>query len=316
VNDIAQVADSSEYGPGEITVTIERSVNGGSPDEDWPQSELTRYVDTNKPAGTFYSPDQVLYSFPDTLLPGYDYKLVIKNNKTGKKVEAETPIIQDFWFAEKNYWNNIQLNRVGFYNNGFYTPFKQAEWNSGVNGRRYQLTVRFHYIEIDLDNSNKTTEKSIDWQFPTTKAPDLKGGDELGTEIDGEDFYKFVASKLEPKSVSNNVDRCIGRGVGVGNPAGVLDFIVDAAGEDFNTYLEVNEPSTGIVQERPEYTNVFDENGNQQAGFFSCRYSIIAQGAKLNESGNNGNSITELKFGQYTSTYGFITKEDNATCPF
>jgi hypothetical protein len=109
--------------------------------------------------------------------------------------------------------------------------------------------------------------------------------------------------------------RCVGRAAGLTNSAGHLDFIVDAAGEDFNTYLEVNEPSTGIVQERPEYTNVFDENGNEQAGFFSARYSIIEEGTQLSTDGNAGTSVTQLKTGQYTGDLGFIAKVDDSKCP-
>ena len=46
-----------------------------------------------------------------------------------------------------------------------------------------------------------------------------------------------------------------------------VEFILSVAGEDLNTYMEVNEPSSSIVQDKPEYTNI--ENG---IGVFSSRY--------------------------------------------
>jgi len=60
-----------------------------------------------------------------------------------------------------------------------------------------------------------------------------------------------------------------------------LDFIVDVAGEEFNTYMEVNAPSTGIVQEKPEYTNVKNDKGEDEIGIFSCRYYEIRPDKKL-----------------------------------
>ena len=36
--------------------------------------------------------------------------------------------------------------------------------------------------------------------------------------------------------------------------------------------MEVNEPSTGIVQEKPEYTNIKNDKGEDEIGIFSCRY--------------------------------------------
>lgn len=301
VSDMAAIADSSEYGADEITVTVERSKNGAIPDKVY---ALTRFTSSSKPSGTFYGPNQVLYKFSDTLLYGYDYKLVIDNNKTGEKVTAVTKIIKDFSFSESSYWN-AEFPKISFYNNGEYKAFKHALWNSAINGRRYQLTIRFHYREKDL-NTGVETDKHLDWVFSKMKSQNLEGGDEMGFDIDGEEFYKYVASTLDPVSSSNNVKRCIGD----------LDFIVSVAGEEFNTYLEVNEPTTGIVQERPEYTNVFDAKGKEQAGFFSARYAIMETGGRFSTSGISGNSVTELKNGTYTTAnYGFVTKVDVTTCP-
>ena len=309
VNDMAQIRDSSEYGPNEIAVTIQRSLDGA---DFVHYANLTPFTGTSKPGGTFYGPEQTLYRFSDTLLPGYDYRLVI-TKESGQQVFAETKIIEKFKFAKTSYWNAL-VPKVSFYKDGNYFPFDHAFWKSAVNGRRYQLTVRFYYTEINLDTGKETIEK-LDWIFPTVKAPDLEGDDEIGSKIDGEDFYRFIGNKLEPIPASDNIIRCIGRAPGGGHPGGDLDFIVDVAGEDFSTYLDVNEPATGIVQERPEYTNVFDDKGNEQAGFFSSRFSMREEGTRLSTSGIAGNSITELKGGQYTGDLGFIVKVNDSKCP-
>ena len=300
--------DSSEYDPSDITVTIEERTVTNAYVGTYP---LIALQDSNKAPGTFYGPIQTLYYFNELSLdPASEYKLVIKKNETGDVVTARTPLVQNFKFANTGFWN-ASKPKVNFFNNGIFGTFKQAKWKSAVNGRRYQLTITFHYYEKPAGLTGPLDHKTLKWTFPTIKAPDLDGDDEIGSEINGEDFYKYVANKLDPISVSNNVDRCIG----------TLDFEVSVGGEDFNTYLDVNEPSTGIVQERPEFTNVFDGNGKEQAGIFSCRYSIIEEGAVLSEAGTVTNSVTELKFGQYTNGYGFtdnadlVGQIDEGVCP-
>ena len=314
VNVMAQVRDSSEYGADEITVVIEATLNGSYKDS----YTLSRVTKSTKEDGTFYSPEHVMYQFTDSLPEEYDYKLVITKTATGEQVFAETKLVRknkgqtnEFRFIPKSYWNKADP-KVNFYANGNYFPFTKAYWQTAENGRRYQLTIRFHYTELNL-TTGATTEKSIDWVFAKEKAPDLEGGDEIGSDIPGEDFYKFIETKLDPPPA--NIKRCIGRAQGAKHMKGQLDFIVDGAGEDFNTYMEVNEPATGIVQERPEYTNVFDQNGNEQAGFFSSRFTIIKEGAVLDPDAIGGNSITELKTGQYTGDLGFIVNTDNSNCP-
>jgi len=292
--------DSSEYDTTAITVTIEEKTSSNAQ-----TYTLNPVQDSNKALGTFYGPIQTLYYFNEPNLdPASDYKLVIKKNETGEVVTASTPLVQNFKFSNTSFWNAAKP-KVPFFHNGVYKSFSHSKWKSAVNGRRYQLKVTFHYYEKPAGQSGPLTHKTLDWLFPIVKAPDLDGGDEIGTVIEGEDFYKYVANKLEPVSVSNNVDRCIGS----------LDFKVSVGGEDLNTYLDVNEPSTGIVQERPEYTNVFDGNGKEQAGIFSCNYSIIEEGAVLSESGTITNSITELKSGPYTIGYGFTDPVEDPTCP-
>ncbi|MBL4754931.1 MAG: hypothetical protein JKY52_15215 [Flavobacteriales bacterium] len=298
-DELAEIRDSSEYKPDEITAQVEKILNGSVK----ATYALNRVTLTNKPSGTFYSPEHVMYQFIDSnLQEGFDYKLTITKTATQEKVTAETELISDFDFWEPNWWNGPK--KVSFFCQGGYQSFNKAEWKSAVNGRRYQLTIRFNYIEKDVISGNETF-KFVDWVFPAVQSPDLDGGDRMGSEIDGEDFYKFIGNKLTPVSSSNNVVRCIGE----------LDFTVDVAAEDFNTYMQVNEPTTGVVQERAEFSNVFDEKGNQQVGFFSARFAINETGAQLSKSCNGGNAVTELKTGPHTGNLGFINKEDDSTCP-
>ena len=47
-----------------------------------------------------------------------------------------------------------------------------------------------------------------------------------------------------------------------------IEFILTAGNEDLNTYMQINEPVTNVVNERPIFTNI--ENG---IGLFGSKYS-------------------------------------------
>jgi hypothetical protein len=72
--------------------------------------------------------------------------------------------------------------------------------------------------------------------------------------VNGDAFYTVVASKIEANFTGVRL-------------AGKVDYIVSAAGVEYDTYLNVNGSSTSLVQDRPEYTNI--ENG---FGLMSSRY--------------------------------------------
>ena len=48
-----------------------------------------------------------------------------------------------------------------------------------------------------------------------------------------------------------------------------IEFVLSCGNEDLNTYMEVNEPATGVVTERPSFTNI--EDG---IGIFGSKYQV------------------------------------------
>jgi hypothetical protein len=69
-----------------------------------------------------------------------------------------------------------------------------------------------------------------------------------------------------------------------------------AGSDDFTTFIDVNEPSTGIIQERPEFTNI--KNG---LGLFSSRVIRVPLTRNLDNS-----SWDSLACGQYTKYTKFV----------
>jgi hypothetical protein len=72
-------------------------------------------------------------------------------------------------------------------------------------------------------------------------------------DIQGVQFYEFIGASLK-------VDGTVYRKMDS------LDFEITGAGQDLANYIQVNTPSQGIVQKKPDYTNI--SNG---VGIFSSR---------------------------------------------
>ncbi len=237
---MAQEPDSSTYGDA-LDVKVEEWENN---------KRLNSFVfDTtsiyNKDSGLFYYPGQIVYKCCASLNQNYKYKLIIKNKD--KIVSSETNLVHDFDIEKPR-----QGQKINFKAN---TPLN-VKWVSAKNGKRYELMIRFHYKEINKHTLD-TLNKYIDWSFGDKKSMTLYGGEEMEIQYHGNQFFSLLENQL---SYNPDIERI----------AGKVDYIFTVVGDELNTYLEVNEPSSSIVQERPEYSNI-----NNGIGIFSCRYQKI-----------------------------------------
>jgi hypothetical protein len=237
-----------------------------------------------------YSGPQVMYYFVEPNLDAeseYNLYITINEGVSGEKeVRGETVLVRTInWTNNVNnllfamnlsYPNSSQINTYPSYN---------TTWNSSAGGKRYHLRWDFTFTEITT--SGDTTYKVIPWDLGTVKSIGTDGDEPLTVTVNGEAFYEFVKSRVP-------IDMNIAKRM---NPR--INFYVTAAGDEMNTYMEVNEPTTGIVQEKPEYTNL--ENS---IGIFSSRYVASVIGKKLNTS-----SMTELSAGQFTGLLGFCSND-------
>ncbi|MBL4656315.1 MAG: hypothetical protein JKY33_10885, partial [Bacteroidia bacterium] len=147
---------------------------------------------TNKEEGVFYDQQQIVYQFFEPNLDeNSDYKLTIINKNTGKVVTATTPIIDAFTITKPTF----QQPTISFYFNDEYKNL-EAEWNTTDDGRRYQLTIRFNYGEKNTAPPFDSTAKYVNWVFSADNATNLKGGIKITKDVSGEEFYKFLASKI------------------------------------------------------------------------------------------------------------------------
>lgn len=273
--DYAKIPDSSMYRPGELTVYM----------DEWDMTShtflRTIYFDTttiyNKEPGdsVFYFPEQLVYKTNSQLKQNYTYKLTIKNNFTGKIITSSTSMIYSFSVQQPDV-----IGRVNFMPGTAST----VEWTSAKGGKRYQLVIRFHYSERPIDDpASPWVPDSLDWTiFQNVQPKTTEGGEQLVRSIAGNTFYSVLAAKIP-------VDPTLKRS------AGRLDYIFSVASEDLNTYMEVTEPSSSIVQYRPPFTNI--TNG---IGLFSSRFVKTLDSLRLSD-----NTLSELHTNPKTSVLGF-----------
>jgi len=242
--EFAQIADSSNY-PNNLEVVVEER-NGNN-------LLRTLVFDTttifNKEPGLFYYPKQVLYRTYAALNQEYSYKLIVRNKSTGKEITAVTPLVKSFSIEKPQAFDRAAFDGEN--------P-KKTEWISAVNGRRYELVIRFHFTEMLAADTSQKTEKYIDMNvFSGIRSPDSDGGVPMEYVYYGSPFFHALNTKV-------TVDPLLIRRVGL------VDFIFSVGADELSTYMDATASGTSIIRERPDYTNI--TNG---IGIFSSRFITI-----------------------------------------
>lgn len=280
----AQIKDSSQY-VNSLNVVLKRIKNGVE------LSSFTLSPDNtiSKDPGAFYGPDQAnaIYSFSSpagTLNTDSQYELVVTNTQTGVTASAQTNLILSAKPTSILSPFSAPAETTPFFN--FVLPNNDdynypVRWISGKNARIYQLVVRLNYV--DSTTSGNITQK-LDWLFPAQKTQGLGGGENMRNDFLGQGFMQFVGNQLEPYSGLE------------ARKALQVELLLMAGGDDLSTFIDVNKPSTGIVQERPEYTNI--SNG---LGVFSTRFNEIPFIKKMSQI-----TTDSLACGQYTQHLKFL----------
>lgn len=267
---MAKVEDSSVYKTDLSAIVNE--MNGNEILRTFQMDTLNLY---NKEDGVFYNPHQlVYYTVIDGILDYRGYDLIV--NVNNKVVKGSTLIVRDF---------NLEKPAFGLTTiNIKYGVDFTTEWLSAVNGKRYEVAVRFHFKELWEGNPD-TVLRYEDWYLGAKKSKDTEGGESMTVIFKGDSFYAWLEDAVEYDDPAQEA-KVTWRGTES------LEWIVAAASEDLNTYMEVNEPSNSIVQEKPEYTNI--ENG---LGIFSSRNSITRVKRIHPETVTNIKNLpTDLKF--------------------
>ncbi|MFT5513799.1 MAG: hypothetical protein ACI8SE_002209 [Bacteroidia bacterium] len=174
----------------------------------------------------------------------YNYELVIVNNNSNKVYRSKANMVGDSEILSPLRENDPRFNIDDDTNRYIYIIYREAP-----QAKMYDCVIRFRYKEYEKTNPSQVRIDSVDWQvFSRKETIRLRGYEEQQTNVRSYLFYDFLSSAME---ADPNIERV---------PID-MGFFLYAAGEDMYTYIEVNQPSIGIVQKKPEFTNITDGLG-------------------------------------------------------
>ena len=261
---------------------------------------LKEFMVGNLQPGIFYEDSQKVYYLEtdnDSLKEENTYHLKVSVPDKGLNFDAETDLIKGSWLNFK-FQTILYLAGSGFKvadvdlattEDGYLE--QTLRWTTAERGKRYELMLRLHYTEVYNDLSEQ--EKYLEWNLGRQISVSSSGGEEMFKDVSGSSFFNFVETQLQNYE---NEDQVMKRVLGMD----AIEIILTAGNEDLNTYMQVNEPVTGIVTERPIFTNV-----NNGIGIFASKYST-----KVSTFLSDG-SMLEICAGQKTSGFKFCCDSAN-----
>ena len=312
LNEYAMIRDSSEYKWEEFTSLRVEEYATGNPDP-----AATHYLQpitiSNKDVnGMFYGPEQTVYYFPTPaggLNTDRKYKLVA-DFVSRPDIFAWTNVIQtiNFNFANLQPNNGVQpgLDLAGTVS-GF-PDYKDVSvyWFPIENAEIYELTLRFYYTEKKyfddaLTQLESSTDKYIDWKIGTYYPEDANNG-QFKAIFNSESFYSFLGNKLISDS---HIRREAGHYDGIKTTA--FELRMGLANDELKTWVDVNNPVSGIIQERPSYTNVVGGLGLFASRARAFKFNIPLSNKNVPYNGN----INALMNGTYTFDLNFCDPNPN-----
>ncbi len=244
---MASIADSLNYNPNNLEVKIDKLSASGNVLE----TKILTDTIIFKEDGLFSVEDNIIYVF-DTdnfLNEEKEYKLTISNLVSGNIISSQTKLIHDLTLMSA--FNNPAY-KMGFYSQTGDFSNTTIEWTHSKNAAIYQMTLFISYTEYGADTIVKTVQKV----YPIIE---YDGNPNMSQQITGEEFFNLLAYNIPS---SSTVNRRINN----------LDILFSVGTADVNTYINLNEPPTGIVQERDLFTNI--DGG---IGLFAARYNKMQE---------------------------------------
>ncbi|MCL2511481.1 MAG: hypothetical protein FWF09_05475 [Bacteroidales bacterium] len=251
---MAQNPDSSLYPVEDLDVRVFEVALGGSSTKLKVDTITILSKDT---LGYFYAPKQRMYRFEkifaksdEAYRPEGIIKIEVENKKTGKIVYAETSLVNSFSVKspQKGYPLNLRPDQFS----------SKFEWSNAKNGRIYDVFYTMRYREgREKDGYNVYTKKSLVWHMGSHSAG------KVGDGTTAENFLynpgAFYAQIVREISSDESLWR---------SPYKEVEVAIWCGSEDLYYYHNINKPSSGISQERPEYTNLKTKIYSEELGAY------------------------------------------------
>lgn len=242
---MAQQRDSSNYQPGEISVILQKiNPNTGQV----LQTITCDTISLAKEDGVFYSGPQLLYYTTTPVDSTSEYNLIINRSSDAATITSSTPIVKPITIQQPSS-PTAQLSLAT-------TASYFVRWETGEEGKVFNVVFRFPYTEYTISPPD-TQSKYVDWNLGNVVAANTGGDADMSLEIGGEKLFEFLGAVI-PYDANR---------IRAFSDSDKVELIISAGAEDFYTYLLVNQPSIGLIQEKPIFTNI-----NNGVGIFSSRW--------------------------------------------
>lgn len=281
----AQDLDNISY-YNDITVKLEEYLPGsveGTPRYTYP---IDMVMSNPKEVDGVFPKNQVLYRVKESdsrkIREGLLYRLVIENKNTGRVVTSETTTIANMAFniplGTSHSISTINLNK----DDPWAVGFKMNSWPE--NAHAVDAYVTFRYIE-----KNKLTGDTVHKAVrDICVTPGFTPGNE--TSFKPNVIYRLLKENIE---VNDNVWR-------FPDTYECVDIKLWTCDKVYYTYYKTAQPSSSIVQDRVNYTNI-EADDDMALGFFASR-TYYERTFRLDVINHNEDSLAH---GQWTKDLNF-----------
>lgn len=300
LEELAQDPSNSEYENLDSARLIEFEVFAGDTrptGNEWP---LFEDIVTNKDSGFFYYPDQKIYRAAADLKTDKYYQLYVDKQNGQPIVNSFSEVIEPRDGKStmlKPVGVHLEIRGLSLSSNGEEPKEDDLvlEFDMPLNAKVMEVYMDFFYQDQYWDSSFSDV-KTLTYKVGTLVAPKIKKFPTDVVVVEGRlnatSWYNFIASNVSVLDASGDIRQRV--------PANIpIKFRYIVGGQELQTYMEVSAPSTSLLENKPEYTNV--ENG---IGVFSCR-SFEEMDGYLTK-----NTIKYLVEGEITAGRGFCHSTD------
>lgn len=307
-NQMAKVADSINYPAGELSISLERFVNGVAA---WSTPSNANHTITFRDSivqanpGAFNTTQRV-YVTSDKLYTSGQYVLKIKNTKSGNEFVAKANAIDSI----KTGANGFPPFCPPYYpvTPGSVSPLDLPAWNAAYidfsvqgqtyspkffpnEGAIYTMMLRFHFYDYPSGFNIDSIPRYVDYNFGNQYIKDLRTIQNFKVfafDFRGQDLFNAVGYNLSKMNLNKSISRKMYK----------MQAFAYTSTQDYVDYLQFTAPSLSIAQDKPIYSN-FENRAAMGIFTFRTRHSVYKEMASP--------FVSQFSFNQYTCQYHFLT---------
>ncbi|GAB4376798.1 MAG: hypothetical protein Kow0075_04350 [Salibacteraceae bacterium] len=306
-SELAAINGINEYDDDEIIVAQVQEIDGN--DNIIRAWDLKDTIYTNKEEGAFANESNKAYYFEAKLNVDYRYRLfceiephghsrkvvtavtnIVGTGASGQlqEVVLETPRLSVS--SSSNGGTDRTRDEVKLVNNNGYATSYKVLWSTVSGAYRAQSYARMYYREKDSTNGTSVPD-SITLPIGSKSINSIG---QIEFNFNTSEWYFTIGSNLSDIDVATSPVR---RHVN-----DTLQFYLELSNKELATYIEINQPVTGVLLDRPQYTNV--SNG---IGIFASRLIVSTRRKDYIRSGRilDNRSLEELLYSNLPESAGY-----------